>query len=377
VKQNVGEIIIINEQKLFEGSYSNVLEFNEQFYKKQLKDIYKSEETSWVKRFKYEYENMLKLSESPYVLKVFDYDDSNDSYLMEKCDCNLDDYIKQNPAISDEKILEFIFELILGMQDVHHAGIIHRDLHLGNILIKDDHIVLSDFGLSKDTMINHSLKSTSTPKNSHYFMDPIGFSSFTSLDKLSDIFSVGKIIDYITTDRRLNEKLSYVISKSTNRDKNKRYQSFANFLTDIESSVKDITYEDKLERIETNIQKGLISPDVENFIKELSKQEQLSAYIVSKQLYHFWKLLLEFSEVDQIALLNSIEETYSNATGYGHFENYDLFGSIMYNLIRKTDKVRVRKIAYTILEGCSKYRYKANDYLKEIDATYFDNDDNR
>ncbi len=36
--------------------------------------------------------------------------------------------------------------------------------------ILDGHIILSDFGLSKDTMINHSLKSTSTPKNSHYFI---------------------------------------------------------------------------------------------------------------------------------------------------------------------------------------------------------------
>ena len=52
------------------------------FYKKQLKSKYRSEE-AWKKRFKYEYENMLRLVKSPYVLKVFNYDESNDSYLME------------------------------------------------------------------------------------------------------------------------------------------------------------------------------------------------------------------------------------------------------------------------------------------------------
>lgn len=122
-----------------------------------------------------------KLSSSPFVLKVFHYDSMDNSYLMEKCDCNLYDFLNRNP-------FKIIRNLILGMIDVHQAGIIHRNLHLGNILLKGREMVLSDFGLSKDTMVSHSLKSTSTPKNSHYFMDPIGLSDFTKLDKLSDIF---------------------------------------------------------------------------------------------------------------------------------------------------------------------------------------------
>ena len=116
---------------------------------------------------------MLRLAKSPYVLKVFNYDENSDSYLMEKCDCNVYDYLENNPFKDDKLILQVIEELLLGMKDVHEAGIIHRDLHLGNILIKEGHVVLSDFGLSKDTMINHSLKSTSTPKNSHKIIDPI------------------------------------------------------------------------------------------------------------------------------------------------------------------------------------------------------------
>ena len=193
VEVNDKYISVKNELKLFEGSYCEIFLFNSQFYKKQLKNKFINEE-SWQKRFKYEYKNMEKLSESPYVLKVFNYNENNHSYLMEKCDCNLYDYLDKSPFIHDEKLIKIINQIVYGMIEVHMSGIIHRDLHLGNILLKDHHIILSDFGLSKDTMINHSLKSTSTPKNSHFFMDPIGLSDFTKLDKLSDIFSVGKII---------------------------------------------------------------------------------------------------------------------------------------------------------------------------------------
>ena len=56
--------------------------------------------------------------------------------MMEKCDCNVFDYLNNNPFVTDDMLLNLINELLLGIKDVHDAGIIHRDLHLGNILIK-------------------------------------------------------------------------------------------------------------------------------------------------------------------------------------------------------------------------------------------------
>ena len=313
---------------------------------------------------------MLRLAKSPYVLKVFNYDENSDSYLMEKCDCNVYDYLENNPFKDDKLILQVIEELLLGMKDVHEAGIIHRDLHLGNILIKEGHVVLSDFGLSKDTMINHSLKSTSTPKNSHYFIDPIGLHDFTALDKLSDIYSIGKIIDYITGESELNKKLSFVISKATERNRTKRYAAVDELIQDVNSSVKEISEEEKIKNIEENLQRGEISKDVEEFVMRLMRQEQLSNYIVRKQLYTFWKVLIQFNEIDQLALLGEIDRTYSEATVYGHFENYDLFAGIAYNVIRNSANMKIQRRAYSILEGCASYRYNASDYLKEINIYY-------
>ena len=61
---------------------------------------------------------------------------------------------------------------------------------------------------------------------------------------------------------------------------------------------------------------------------------------------------------------------YASATGYGHFENYDLFASIANYVIRNSKEFRVQKHAYTLLEGCSKYRYRAADFLREINIRY-------
>ena len=196
------------------------------------------------------------------------------------------------------------------MKDVHDSGIIHRDLHLGNILVKDGHIILSDFGLSKDTMINHSLKSTSTPKNSHYFMDPVGFTSFKSLDKLSDIYSIGKIIEYITSKTELNQKLSYVIAKATHRDRKKRYQTLNDLIEDIDNSTKDITEEEKAQRIFDKIKKSEMAPDVEEFLLNLIQKNELSYYIVNNQLYNFGRLLLTLQEMDQIVALEELNRNY-------------------------------------------------------------------
>lgn len=68
--------------------------------------------------------------------------------------------------------------------------------------------------------------------------------------------------------------------------------------------------------------------------------------------------------------MGEIDRTYSEATGYGHFENYDLFAGIAYNVIRNSDNVKIQKKAYSVLEGCARYRYNASDYLNEINIYY-------
>ena len=56
---------------------------------------------------------------------------------------------------------------------------------------------------------------------------------------------------------------------------------------EITPSQGEISEEEKIKNIEENLQRGEISKDVEEFVMRLMRQEQLSNYIVRKQLYTF------------------------------------------------------------------------------------------
>lgn len=142
------------------------------------------------------------------------------------------------------------------------------------------------------------------------------------------------------------------------------------FIKDIENSTKEISEAERHKRVEQKIEMGENSPDVETFITNLIQQGQLSYYIVSKQLYGFGKLLLEFAETDQLLALAEMNQNYSAATGYGHFENYDVFATLANYVIRNSTSIRVQERAYNLLTGCAKYRYSAESYLREIDMYY-------
>ena len=367
--EEAGKIVISDRYQIASGTYCNIYFYNSQYYMKQLKTHFAADD-SWVKRFKYEYENMEKLIDSPYVLKVFSFDEDNNSYLMEKCDCDIDDYLKASPFISDEQIINLIYELLDGMIDVHNAGIIHRDLHLGNILMKEGHIVLSDFGLSKDTMLSHSLKSTSTPKNSHFFMDPVGLVDFTKLDKLSDIYSVGKIIDYLTKNSNLNEALSFCINKATDRDRTRRYRALEELKKDIQLIQQDMDAEEKNKATMEKIRKNINAPDVEEKICTLISKDELSNFIIEHSLLNFDKLLLQLSISVQYDALCEIERNYQQATGYMQFQNYDVFGEIASRYIERSKEIQNQKKAYLILEGCAGYRYNMANELERIQSRY-------
>lgn len=72
----------------------------------------------------------------------------NRSYLVtEACDYNLI-YFINNYEVDTRSIKKITRMILLGIRYLHSQGIIHRDIKLGNILIKDDTIKICDLGLS-------------------------------------------------------------------------------------------------------------------------------------------------------------------------------------------------------------------------------------
>ena len=66
----------------------------------------------------------------------------------------------KNRLIESEAKL-YLAEILVGIEELHKNGIIHRDIKLENILIdKEGHIKITDFGLSKDGMFEKKQTNT-------------------------------------------------------------------------------------------------------------------------------------------------------------------------------------------------------------------------
>ncbi|CAH1642422.1 unnamed protein product [Spodoptera littoralis] len=60
-------------------------------------------------------------------------------------------HLYQREHFSENEVRIYIAEIILALEQLHKLGIIYRDIKLENILLDaEGHIVLTDFGLSKE-----------------------------------------------------------------------------------------------------------------------------------------------------------------------------------------------------------------------------------
>lgn len=113
------------------------------------------------------------------------------------------------------------------------------------------------------------------------------------------------------------------------------------------------------------------SDSIYNMIYRLDAMEaynnnQLSYALVEHKDYQMSRILLQMDEVDQENALKSIDDNYAEATGYGHFENYDRFGDIMYTFILNSKNISLQRAATRILEGCASYRYHSKELLDTV-----------
>lgn len=349
------------------GSYCNIIKVSDGVLRKELKTAYINDE-KMKKRMKYEYENMSKLSDCPQILNVFQYDEANNTYMMEQADMNLGEYLEKEIDLSFEKRLKVIMDILKGMAYAHNLSIIHRDLHLGNVLKIGGDFVICDFGLSKDLSIVRSMKSSCTPKNNHRFVDPLAFSDFTKLDKKSDIYSIGKMIEHVFTykSKTTSHIFEPIVDRCTYREKNSRYNSVEHIIKDVNATLKAQSEEQEKSNVVNKILNNQYDILTHQYILDLVLSNKLSKFLVKHNLSSFWSIIVEFESTHQIQILTSIEEGYAEATGYGGWENYDIFSHIAYNLYLESEDVESKRISKRILEGCAEIRYEARDLLDKI-----------
>lgn len=220
---------------------------------------------------------------------MFDYDAEAHAYYTEKADMNLVAYLEGEVELTFEERLKIVRDILKGMEFAHEKDIIHRDLHLGNVLKIWNDFVICDFGLSKDVSTIRSMKSSYTQKNDHLFVDPVGLTDFTLLDHKSDIYSIGKMMDYIFTYNAstTNHIFKAVLERCICRDKALRYDSVTEIIKDIEDILKAQTVEDDRMSLIQKIRNNQYDVLVHDYIIKLVASGQLSKFIVANKLSAF------------------------------------------------------------------------------------------
>ena len=87
-----------------------------------------------LRRFRQEFDVLKRLS-FPYIVEVYQYDESRNEYRMEFCDETLRDYIsRRNNKLSFASRKRIALQVLYGINYIHHEGYLHRDVSLQNVL---------------------------------------------------------------------------------------------------------------------------------------------------------------------------------------------------------------------------------------------------
>jgi serine/threonine protein kinase len=115
-----------------EGSYAIVFSFTDPDYgiKFAVKRAKKGLGERDLHRFKQEFEVLKRLS-FPYIVEVYQYDETRNEYKMEYCDETLRDYIaRRNNKLSPASRRRIALQFLYGINYIHRKGLLHRDVSL-------------------------------------------------------------------------------------------------------------------------------------------------------------------------------------------------------------------------------------------------------
>lgn len=214
------------------------------------------------KKFHREAENLGKLKH-PNIVKVLEVFDENNTtyYAMEYVEGeSLDDYIKSKGRIPESEVLIQLQEIGAALKHMHEHKMLHLDLKPKNIMRnKEGHLLLIDFGLSKQYDQNGEPESSTTLglgtpgyapiEQANYKQDgsfpatldiyALGASIYKMLTgstppHASDILSEGFPED-LFVKLRISDATTAIVRKAMSPIKKHRYQTISELLGEIDS----------------------------------------------------------------------------------------------------------------------------------------------
>jgi eukaryotic-like serine/threonine-protein kinase len=105
-------------------------------------------------------------------------------------------------GISPSEALGFASQVSRALGALHAAGILHRDLKPGNVMLRmDDQVALIDFGLAKHEALDYDITDTGMIFGTPHYMSPEQGHG-QDLDPRSDLYSLGVMLFEMLTGRK-------------------------------------------------------------------------------------------------------------------------------------------------------------------------------
>lgn len=157
----------------------------------------------------------------PYLPRLYEVILSDDSTTV------IEEYIEGttigSTELSNKQFLNVVRELCSVLEYLHGKGIIHRDIKPSNIIIaKDGHIRLIDFDAAR--MPKDDLDQDTMLLGTRGYAPPEQY-GFSQTDERADIYAMGVTLEQILSDIARKSRYKKILSKCTNLDPDKRYQS--------------------------------------------------------------------------------------------------------------------------------------------------------
>uniref|UniRef100_A0A8D0DRD2 Ribosomal protein S6 kinase n=1 Tax=Salvator merianae TaxID=96440 RepID=A0A8D0DRD2_SALMN len=109
-------------------------------------------------------------------------------------------HLSQREKFTEDEVQIYIGEIVLALEHLHKLGIIYRDIKLENILLDSDgHVVLTDFGLSKEFISDENERAYSFCGTIEYMAPDIIKGGDIGHDKAVDWWSLGVLMYELLT----------------------------------------------------------------------------------------------------------------------------------------------------------------------------------
>lgn len=318
-------------------------------------------------RFKREFEIMKRLCDVPGVLRVYEYNGGSCSYTMEAGEKTLSEFM--STPLSEQVKLTIIKQVVATMSDIHNRGYIHRDLSPTNIFVLHGALKIADFGLGKnlDTLSSYQTADTNN-YGQLFYCSPEQLVYLRDGDKRSDVFALGRLINYILTEHptQSTHRLRSIVEKATAHDPNHRYQDATELLGAINKKVALLDDESRQNEILDKIQKRDLDAEVVDWILDQTGEQLCKMILSTPGIKDAVIKIAETNEVNAGHIIDSIGKNMEQVCKT--WEDNDPFSEVAKAVILSKATFDVKERACCILAYTARYvnRFSAQHLIDEV-----------